>query len=73
MSEMTGLLKGRGEMRCCPACKMAMRLVGIEPDHLPTSTDEIYTFECVVCGMTTVEAIGASTLIELMGTSQSLH
>jgi hypothetical protein len=44
-----------------------MRLVGIEPHHLPTSNDNIYTFECVVCGMTTAEAVSASTLTELMG------
>jgi hypothetical protein len=51
---------------------MAMRLVGIEPDHLPASTDEIYTFECAECGIITVQAVGASTRA-LMGTSGSLH
>jgi HWE histidine kinase len=64
---MTGLLNGVGETRSCPGCKVAMRLVGIEPHHLPTSNDNIYTFECVVCGMTTAEAVSASTLTELMG------
>jgi hypothetical protein len=34
-----------------------MRLVGIEPHALPTSDDEIYTFECTVCGMTTAETV----------------
>ena len=61
MSEMTVIVLGRhngaGETRSCPACKAAMRLVGIEPHHLPTSNDDIYTFECVVCGMTTAEVV----------------
>jgi hypothetical protein len=71
MSEMTGLPNGGGETRACPGCKVTMRLVGIEPHHLPTSNDNIYTFECVVCGMTTAEAASARTLTDLMG--QSLH
>ncbi len=73
MSEMTGLLNGRGETRFCPGCKLSMRLVGIEPHHLPTSNDNICTFECVACGTTTAVAVSAGTLAELMGTNQSLH
>jgi hypothetical protein len=68
---MTGLLNEGGDTRACPVCKVTMRLVGIEPHHLPTINDNIYTFECVVCGMTTAEAGSASILTELMG--QSLH
>ena len=73
MSETTGLLNGGGEMRSCPRCKVAMRLVGIEPHHLPTRSDDIYTFECVVCGMTTAETTNRKTSTELRGTSQSIH
>ena len=64
MSEMTvvgrfglGRHNGAAETRSCPACKAAMRLVGIEPHHLPMSNDDIYTFECVLCGMTTAEVV----------------
>jgi hypothetical protein len=39
-----------------------MRLVGIEPHHLPTIKAEIYTFECDGCGVTSVAEVGKSKL-----------
>ena len=52
-----GRHNGAAETSSCPECKIAMRLVGIEPHYLPTRNDDIYTFHCVVCGMTTAEVI----------------
>jgi hypothetical protein len=58
MTEMITVLNGgSGRMRFCPECQIVMRLVGIEPHYLTTCSDEIYTFECVGCGITTAEAV----------------
>jgi hypothetical protein len=63
MSEIITLLKYAGvETRSCPRCGALMRLVGIEPHHLPTSRDEIYTFECDGCGITTVAEVSKTRL-----------
>jgi hypothetical protein len=58
MAQIITLLKYGGvETRPCPRCQVLMRLVGIEPHHLPTSKEDIYTFECDGCGITTVAEV----------------
>jgi hypothetical protein len=63
MGQIITLMNYRGlETRPCPRCQVPMRLVGIEPHHVPTIKAEIYTFECDGCGITTVAEVGKSKL-----------
>jgi C4-type Zn-finger protein len=69
---------GRGlskdhETQACPVCRMPMRLVGMEPHPVPGRSDEIYTFECSQCGMTTAEVVSKGTPIRLRSPLESLQ
>jgi PAS domain S-box-containing protein len=52
-----GWRNGGSETQPCRKCEELMRLVGIERDPLSTGDDDIYTFECTACGLTTAEAV----------------
>ena len=60
--------KGSAETRPCPGCSAAMRLVGVEAHQLPSSNDDIYTFECGTCGMTTAEVVSKGNAGRKSGT-----